>query len=325
MELRHLRYFVAVAEEKHITRAAERLGMQQPPLSQQIKQLERELAVQLLRRLPRGVALTDAGLAFLEEARAILAQLDRAVDVTRRAARGERGRLCVGVTSTAPFHPLVAQGIRAFRHACPKVALQLEECLSNEAIDRLRAGHLDVAFIRTSIGDHDALVIDLLDDEPMVVALPGGHPLANADSAEGLAFRSLAAETFILYGPPGTGMYDATIAACHAAGFNPRVDNLGVSNQQAPRIASTLSLVAAGLGISLVPKSLQQMNLYGVVYRALDGRSQPKALLNLASRRGELSAVVKQFLMLVRTLSRLAPAHRPIADGQVGVVTDAPT
>ena len=107
MELRHLRYFVAVAEEGHITRAAQRLGMQQPPLSQQIRAIERELEVQLFRRKARGVELTDAGSAFFAEARAMLSQLNRACETTRRAARGEQGRICIGVTSTAPFHPLV--------------------------------------------------------------------------------------------------------------------------------------------------------------------------------------------------------------------------
>jgi DNA-binding transcriptional LysR family regulator len=306
MELRHLRYFVAVAEEQHITRAAERLGMQQPPLSQQIRAMERELDVQLLRRLSRGVALTEAGLALLEEARAILAHFDRVADVTRRAARGERGRLSVGVTSTAPFHPLVPRVIGAFRQASLRVALQIEECLSSEAIDRLRSGQLDVAFIRTSVADQDMLAIELLDEEPMVVALPSTHPLVTSGGPAALPFRSLAGETFILYGPPGTGMHDATIAACHAAGFNPRVGNLGASTQQAPRIASTLSLVAAGFGISLVPSSLRRMNLDGVVYRDLEGAVQPRALLSLASRRGDLSAVLRQFLLLVRAQSRKA-------------------
>src|SRR5262245_2588458 len=125
MELRHLRYFIAVAEEGHITRAAERLGMQQPPLSQQIKAIERELDVQLVRRKPRGVELTDAGAAFLDDARATLAQLERAVDTTRRTARGEQGRLCIGVTSTSSMHPLVPRAIRAFSVTCSKVSLML--------------------------------------------------------------------------------------------------------------------------------------------------------------------------------------------------------
>src|SRR5882757_9897904 len=127
MELRHLRYFVAVAEEGHITRAAERLGMQQPPLSQQIKALERELDVQLFHRKPRGVELTDAGRAYFENARKILDQLGHAAETTRRTARGEQGRICVGITPTSPFHPFVPRIIRAFRDAYPLVSLTLEE------------------------------------------------------------------------------------------------------------------------------------------------------------------------------------------------------
>src|SRR5271154_3030642 len=127
MELRHLRYFIAVAEEGHITRAAERLGMQQPPLSQQIKSLETELGVQLLRRLPRGVEPTDAGRAFLADARLILAQVDHAFASTRRTARGELGHIAIGFTSSAPFHPFVPRLIRAFREASPLVSVALDE------------------------------------------------------------------------------------------------------------------------------------------------------------------------------------------------------
>ena len=300
MELRHLRYFIAVAEEGHITRAAERLGMQQPPLSQQIKAIEQELDVQLFLRRARGVDLTDAGRAFLEEARATLKHLDRAFETTRRAARGEQGRLCVGVTSTTPFHPLVPRAIRAFREACPMVSLTLEECLSNESVDRLRNEQMDVAFVRATLGDGHGLAVNSLLEEPMVVALPSTHILAQSKSDATVSLERLARETFILYGPPGTGMYDSIIAACQGAGFNPRVGNLGASTQLAPRITSTLSLVGAGLGITFVPSSLQRMNMEGVTYRALKGPVRPKAVLKLASRRGDQSAVVKQFVNLVR-------------------------
>jgi DNA-binding transcriptional LysR family regulator len=300
MELRHLRYFIAVAEEGHITRAAQRLGIQQPPLSQQIKAIELELDVQLFRRKPRGVELTDAGCAFLKDARTVLTQLDRAVETTRRAARGEQGHLCVGVTSTAPFHPLVPRAIRAFREACPMVTLTLEECLSNELVERLRNEQLDAAFIRTSLADREGIAVNSLLVEPMVVALPRTHIFAQGKRDTPVPLQRLSNETFILYGPPGTGMYDATIAACHASGFNPRVGNLGASTQQAPRITSTLSLVAAGLGISFVPSSLQRMNMDGVVFRPLKGTAQPKVVLDLIARRGDASAVVRQFVRLVR-------------------------
>src|ERR1700704_7199773 len=123
MELRHLRYFIAVAEEGHITRAAERLGMQQPPLSRQIKAIEEEMDVQLFRRKARGVELTDAGRAFLDNARAMLAHFDHTFESTRRTARGEQGRICVGFTPSSPFHPFVPRVVRAFREAYPLVSL----------------------------------------------------------------------------------------------------------------------------------------------------------------------------------------------------------
>jgi DNA-binding transcriptional LysR family regulator len=304
MEVRQLRYFIAVAEERHITRAAERLGMQQPPLSQQIKAIERELDVQLFRRKARGVELTDAGATFLDDARATLAQLDRAVESTRRTARGEQGRICIGVTSTSSFHPLVARAIRAFSEARPMVSLTLEESLSNELLQGLRDERMDAAFIRTAPAGSEGLLIQPLLDEPMVTALPSAHQLASGPKDAPIPLKRLAAEPFILYGPPGTGMYDTIIAACHAAGFNPNVGNLGASTQQGPRIGSTLSLVAAGLGITFVPSSLQRMNIEGVTYRRVKGAAPPTARLSLASRRGDSSEIVKQFVALVRGAAR---------------------
>jgi DNA-binding transcriptional LysR family regulator len=301
MELRHLRYFIAVAEEANISRAAERLGIQQPPLSQQIKAIQRELNAQLFRRKARGIELTEAGRALLDEARATIAQFDHAVKATQRTARGEQGGICVGVTATAPFHPFVPRVIRAFREAFPLVALTLEECLSDELMERLRKERMDAAFIRTSVLDLEGLVINPLLEERMVVALPSEHMLTRNDGGgdAAISLKRLAGETFILYGPPKTGMFmDATITACRMAGFSPRV------GQQAPRITSTLSLIAAGLGISLVPASLQRMNMDGVTYRRLAGTIQPKAVLNLASRRGDTSNVLRQFLTLVKRAAK---------------------
>ncbi|MBR1218753.1 LysR family transcriptional regulator [Bradyrhizobium sp. U87765 SZCCT0131] len=303
MELRHLRYFVAVAEEGHITRAAERLGMQQPPLSQQIRALERELDVQLLRRKPRGVELTDAGRALLADAQAILAHVDHAFATTRRTARGEEGRISVGFTSSAPFHPFVPRVIRAFRESYPLVALTLEESGTNELIDNLRNERVDAVFIRTPVSDPQGLVITALLEEAMLVALPDGHRLAQKHDA--LALSALASETFVVYRRPnGAGFYDAIMAACLAAGFSPLV------GQEAPRIVATLNLVAAGLGISVVPASLQRMHLDGVVYRRLEGPSQPTAPLRLATRRGDTSAAVRRFVELVgRTATSFDAGH----------------
>lgn len=300
MELRHLRYFVAVAEEGHITRAAERLGLQQPPLSQQIRALERELDVQLLRRKPRGVELTDAGRALLADAQAILAHVDHAFATTRRTARGEQGRISVGFTSSAPCHPFVPRTIRAYREAYPLVSLTLEESGTTDLIDGIRNERIDVAIIRTERVNPEGVTFSPLLEEAMVVALPAGHALAQGRKADRpLSLKDLAEETFVLYRRYNApGLYDAIIAACHAAGFSPRV------GQEAPRIVSTLNLVAAGLGISIAPASMQLMHIDGVVYRRLKGSAQLKAPLILAVRRGGASAIVKNFLSLAKSTAK---------------------
>jgi len=257
IDLRHLRYFVAVAEEGHVTRAAERLDMQQPPLSRLIRLMERDLKVQLFRRLPRGVELTSAGHALLPEAKAMLARLDHALESTRRAARGEQGSLCVGIAPTAPFNPLVPRAIRAFREAFPMVSLVLEEGLSNEVVARFNNDQMDVAFVRARQIHADGVVVIPLQEEPMVVALPSRHPMARSRRSKIVPLKSLVSDPFILIGPPGTGLHDETVAACRAAGFTPRL------GQPAPRITSTLSLVAAGLGIALVPSTMQSVRIAG--------------------------------------------------------------
>src|SRR5262249_29178678 len=301
MELRHLRYFIAVAEERHVTRAAERLGMQQPPLSQQIRALERELDVQLFRRRPRGVELTDAGSARLAAGRAVVDHIEHGAAAARRTARGDQGRIAVGFTSSAPFHPFVPRIIRTYREAFPLVALTLEEGGTIELIDHLRDERIDVAFVRTAISDQEGLVVSPLLKEAMVLALPRAHDLARRTN-KAVSLTALAEETFIVYRRHnGPGLYDAILSACTVAGFSPRV------GQEAPRIVSTLNLVAAGLGISLVPESLQRMRMDGVVFRRIGGAAQPKAPLYLASRRGEASAAVRKFLALIKR-------SRPSAD-----------
>src|SRR5262245_10244365 len=180
LELRHFRYFIAVAEEGHITRAAERLGMQQPPLTRQIKAIEREMGVQLFKRKPRGVELTDAGRAFLEDARTMLGHLDHALDTARRTARGEQGQISLGYTSSPAFHPLVPRVIREFRCAFPLVSLMLEESSPNDLIERMQNDKIDIAFIGGPVANQEGLAIDPLLEELMLVALPIGHPLARS-------------------------------------------------------------------------------------------------------------------------------------------------
>ena len=300
MELRHLRYFVAVAEEGHITRAAERLGMQQPPLSQQIKAMEGELGVQLLRRKPRGVEVTPAGLALLADARAILEHLDHAFATTRRTARGEEGRIAVGFTSSAPFHPFVPRVIRLFRETYPMIELTLDESGTTELIEDLRRERVDAAFIRTLVSEPVGVTLNPLLDEEMSLALPVGHALAVEHGD--IELQALAAEIFIAYRRrSGPGLYDAILAACHAAGFSPTI------GQEAPRIVSTLNLVAAGLGIAIVPASLRRMQMDGVAYKALSGAHRPVAPLLLATRRNDSGAVVRRFNDLVKRMARSFP------------------
>jgi DNA-binding transcriptional LysR family regulator len=304
MELKQLRYFLAVAEEGHITRAAERLDIQQPPLSRQIKAIEQELDVQLFRRKARGVELTDAGRALLEKGHKIINDLEHAIDATRSTARGEQGRIRVGVTPSGPFHPFLPRVIRSFREAFPMVSLTMEEWPSSELIERLQHERMDVAFIRTSLRAPKSLIVTPMLKEPMVIAVPDGHALARGGKVEAIALRKLAGEMFILYSP-GSDMYDATIAACRASGFSPNV------GQQTPRIISALALVATGFGISLVPASMQRMRLEGVAYLAIEGATQPTARLSVASRREALSAGVQKFLKLVKNAAENVARKMP--------------
>jgi DNA-binding transcriptional LysR family regulator len=299
MELRHLRYFIAVAEEGHITRAAERLGIQQPPLSQQIRALESEMDVQLFRRRPRGVELTEAGRIFLDEARAVLGQIDHALATTRRTARGEQGRVAVGFTSSASFHPFVPRAIRSFREAHKLVSLALEESGTAELVAALKDGAIDAAFVRSAVGDPTGIDFTPLLEEEMLAALPTGHALAPMQGKDApLPLAALAGETFILYRRPvGPGLHDTIIAACHRAGFSP------VVGQEAPRMLSTLSLVAAGLGVTIVPASMQRLHLDDVVYRRLKD-AQLSAPLSLACRSGETSAAVRRFAELVQRMAK---------------------
>src|SRR5689334_3233572 len=172
MDLRQLRYFVAVAEEGHITRAAERLDTQQPPLSRLIKTIEQELDVQLFRRKARGVELTEAGRAFLEKARAALANVDEAVVTARRTARGELGRICIGVVPSAAFHPLVPSVIHSFRKAFPLVSMTLDEAQSDALIQQIKGERIDAAFIRSPPADATGLFLHRLLDEELVAAIP---------------------------------------------------------------------------------------------------------------------------------------------------------
>lgn len=294
IELRRLLAFVAVAEEGHITRAAQRLGMQQPPLTRLLQGLEAELGVLLLHRTSRGVHPTEAGRALLEEARVALAHAERVEEMVRRAARGEQGRLAVGFTSSAALHPFVSAVLRHFREVLPGVSISLEEAGTGELVDALLHERLDTAFVRSPVSKVPGLMVDDILDEPMIAALPAGHPLAS-DLSTPLPLADLASEAFILYRrPAGPGLYDAILAACRGAGFSPAIA------QEAPRLTATLSLVAAGLGVSLVPASMQRLGGEGVAYRPLIHCYGLSAPLHLAMRGSPLPPALARFRKLVR-------------------------
>ena len=291
MELRHLRYFLAVAEELNFTRAAQRLGISQPPLTQQVKALESELGVPLLDRSAYRIELTDAGRIFAAEAARILGDARSAVHAARRAATGVTGRVRVGFTESASFNSLVTSTLRSFRSDYPAVEVSLEEHPSTDLIVALREGRIDATFVRPPLPAERGLTLDLLEKEPLVVAVPSGHPLAKREQVD---LGALAAETFILY-PRAVrpGLADTVVAACEAAGFTPQV------GQYAPQLSSTINLVAASLGISLVPDSMRCLQARAVTYVPLRGEPL-HALLGIAYRNDEGSAVVHNFIAAAR-------------------------
>lgn len=258
MELRHLRYFIAVAEELHFGRAAARLHMAQPPLSRQIRQLEDELGVTLLDRARRRVELTPAGRTFLDEARRILAQSERAVRVAQRAGRGEEGPLSLGFVPAADLD-ILPRALRLCRERLPDLELELHPMTRCQQVDALRGGRIQVGILFLPIDD-DGLAVEPLRREPLVVVLPEDHRLARRDR---LRMIDLQDEPMISFPRARRGRDHMTITACRQAGFEPRM------SYATDRIETNLALVAAGLGVSLLPASIRNLRRSGVVYRPL--------------------------------------------------------
>ncbi|HGH4221891.1 TPA: LysR substrate-binding domain-containing protein [Pseudomonas aeruginosa] len=291
MELRHPRYFIAVAEELHFGRAAERLGISQPPLSQQIQALEEEIGARLFERTNRRVELTDAGRLFLDESRQVLAQVDKAVLLARRAHLGELGELKIGFTSSAPFTSTIPSSIHAFRKAYPDVHLDLQEMSSRQVLKALLEESLQVGVIRP-LALPDAVHWVELFREPLVAVLRADHPLA-AGSEDGLAIAALAEEPFVFFPRSyGTGLYDQVIALTRQAGFSPRIA------QEASEAMTIIGLVSAGLGVSILPASFRRTRVDGVVYRTLSDPEATTAVW-LVRRQNEGSPLALSFIDLV--------------------------
>ncbi|OOG41526.1 LysR substrate-binding domain-containing protein [Rhodanobacter sp. C05] len=292
-DFRQLRYFVAVAEELSFTRAALRLHLSQPPLSQQIQALEQDLGVRLLERNKRNVALTEPGRIFLEQARQILAKADEARGHVVAAAAGHSGQLRLAYTVSVSFHPALPQALLRYGQIAPNVRLHLSEMYTEPQFAALLAGQIDVGFVRDEpIHPQDArsLRLSVIDREPLLLALPSGHALSGRGS---LRLAEVAADSFVSQPRElAATLYDRLVKLATKAGFQPSI------TQHAQQINGLLALVAAGLGLALVPASMRAVRLAGVSYVKLED-ADAYLLLAVASRNDDHSPVLQQFLSTV--------------------------
>lgn len=267
IELRHLRYFVAVAEELHFGRAAERLRISQPPLSQQIQALEEMVGARLLARNNRNVGLTSAGNMFLKEAYQILDQVNRAAEKAARLERGEIGELMIGFTSSAPFISVVSRSLRTFRLLSPNVHIKMREMNTKQQIEPLLDGELELGVMRNTRLP-DVLQHHLLLREPLLVVVPNDHILTHKMPGT-LRFADLAQQPFVFFSRDvGTALYDELLTLLANAGIAPYI------TQEVGEAMTIIGLVAAGLGISILPASFGRVKIDGVTYLPL---AEPEA------------------------------------------------
>ena len=299
MDLRHFRYFVAVAEELHFSRAALRLNISQPPLSKHIQEIEEMLGVKLLERTRRRVELTEAGKIFLEEARAVLAQAARAIDIGKRVGLGEVGELRIGFTSTAAYLPRFSRAVRTYRLALPEVHLDLRYMTSEPILDALLLGDLDVGLIRPSASlalPPEITAVRVLQDR-LMLAIHADDRLARGKKP--VPIESLARRAFVLR-PRGHGssFYEQVYTLCEQAGFKPLI------SQEAHEAPTILGLVAAGVGISILPASLQAIRVADITWRELSAENGTvdSAVLLVYNAKARDTPQRTRFIQLVRQL-----------------------
>ena len=294
MELRHLRYFVAVAEELHFGRAAQRLQMTQQPLSRQIRDLETNIGVQLFQRTKRTVRLTEAGQVFLTEVRKTLQQAEQAVLLAQRTSRGEIGQFTICFTGPA-LNSFLPKIVRLFKERHPKVELSLERLQTNEQVEALATGQIHAGLLHLPIAE-DTLRLHTIDRESLVVVLSDTHPLADDDDKP-LSIKALSSESFILYPRQvGSVLYDQIISLCQQAGFSPKIVQEVIPQQ------TILGLVAADIGISLLHASAQAIAPAGVVTRQLL-EPTPQLELAVAWHPQTTNPVLPAFLAIVQELA----------------------
>ncbi|WP_089722141.1 LysR substrate-binding domain-containing protein [Candidatus Entotheonella palauensis] len=293
MELRHLQYFLVVAEELHFGRAATRLHITQPPLSQQIRQLEDELGVMLFQRTTRRVQLTDAGRAFQEAAQQLLAQAEQAVQLAQRTHRGEIGSLTIGFVGSA-MAGRFSDILLAYREHFPQVEVTLLEFTTSQQFEALRQRRIDVGILRPFHPIREAgLELATIDREPFVVVLPKAHPLAKLRR---IPLRALAREKVVMVPVHlEPGVEDDIVAFCQRARCYPQ------RLPGATQLLTMIGLVAAGMGLSLVPASMRTVQWKGIVYRPVQD-PMPLADLTAVWRRDTTSSVVQAFVDMIREM-----------------------
>lgn len=286
IELRHLRYFIAVAEELHFGHAAARLNISQPPLSQQIQILEQQIGARLFARTNRSVSLTDAGKQFLADSRQILSQVEDAAARAARLHHGETGELRIGFTSSAPFIKAVSDTLSTFRHRYPDVHIQTRETNTREQIVPLNEGALDLGLMRNTQLP-ETLVWERVLREPLLAMVPRDHPLA---SQPGVSLRELAREPFVFFDPHvGTGLYDDIL------GLMRRYDLTPVITQEVGEAMTIIGLVAAGLGVSILPASFRRVQLSGMCWLPIEEQDAVSEMWLVWSKHREQGQAARRF------------------------------